>query len=341
MSRKSIQFFIYTLLLLNSLGAYTQQVRELEGRPGISFRGLSVVNERLLWVSGNKGTVGRSTNGGASFTWMTVKGHEQRDFRDIEAFDAVTAVIMAVDSPGIILRTFDGGASWQEVYRDNRTGIFLDAMSFRNDQEGVVIGDPIGGQFVLLQTHDGGRNWQSPAGAEKHIPVTGEAFFAASGTNIQALKKSKYLYASGGTRSRLFTPGAVIDLPLVQGGSTTGANSLAVRYPRRQNGGRYWVVAGGDFSHDTVRTGNIAITRNAGRDWISATIPPFGYRSSVVFIRGRKLISCGTSGVDISRDGGLKWTNISSTGYHVCQRAKNGHAIYLAGGNGRIGKLEW
>lgn len=341
MSRKTIPYFVYALLLFNSLAARAQKVIELEGRAGVSIRGLSVVNDRLLWVSGSQGTVGRSTNGGASFNWLTVKGHEKRDFRDIEAFDAVTAVIMAVDSPGIILRTFDGGASWQEVYRDSRSGIFLDAMSFYKDKAGVVIGDPVEGQFVLLQTGDGGRTWHKPAVAGSNPPVEGEAFFAASGSNIQALKKGRYLYASGGTRSRLFTPGAVFDLPLLQGGSTTGANSLAIRFPNRKNGGKYWVVAGGDFTKDTVRSGNIAITRNGGLNWTPASVPPFGYRSSVAFIRGQKMISCGISGVDISRDGGISWTNISTTGYHVCQRAKKGRAVYLAGGNGRIGKLVW
>ncbi|HEY8398237.1 MAG TPA: hypothetical protein VIK80_09865, partial [Flavihumibacter sp.] len=133
------------LLLVSGSSAQAQTVQELPGKEGVSFRGLSVVNDRLLWVSGSKGTVGRSTDGGRTFQWMTVPGHENRDFRDIEAFDAVTAVILAVDSPGLILRTYDGGASWQEVHRDNRSGVFLDALHFRNKEEGVAVGDPIDG----------------------------------------------------------------------------------------------------------------------------------------------------------------------------------------------------
>jgi photosystem II stability/assembly factor-like uncharacterized protein len=48
----------------------------------------------------------------------------------VEAFDANTALIMAVDSPAVILKTKDGGKSWKEVFRDNRKGMFLDAMDF-------------------------------------------------------------------------------------------------------------------------------------------------------------------------------------------------------------------
>ena len=44
---------------------------------------------------------------------------EQLDFRDIEAFDGITAVIMGVGEPGLILRTEDGGANWRTVFIDS------------------------------------------------------------------------------------------------------------------------------------------------------------------------------------------------------------------------------
>lgn len=131
-----LYFFVQASLIVLPFFSMCQQLDTLEGKPGVSFRGLSVINNRFLWVSGSKGTVGRSTNSGKTFQWLPVKGYEKRDFRDIEAFDAVTAVIVAVDSPGLILRTHDGGASWQEVHRDDRTGIFLDAMDFHKKEKG-------------------------------------------------------------------------------------------------------------------------------------------------------------------------------------------------------------
>src|SRR6476660_4572127 len=96
----------------------------------ISLRGLSVVNDQVVWVSGSNGTVGRSTNGGKDWKWLRVKGFEQSDFRDIEAFDAATALIMAVSKPGepaYILRTTDAGDSWKVVYENKTPGMFLDA----------------------------------------------------------------------------------------------------------------------------------------------------------------------------------------------------------------------
>src|ERR1035441_11129608 len=87
--------------------------------------------------------VGRSVDGGNIWKWMQVKDFEKTDFRDIEAFDELIAVIIGIGDPAYILRTIDGGETWKLVYLNNTKGIFLDAMEFWNDQSGIVIGDPI------------------------------------------------------------------------------------------------------------------------------------------------------------------------------------------------------
>src|SRR5881628_3758828 len=61
-----------------------------------SFRGLSVVNEKIVWASGTGGTVIRTIDGGKRWNVMTVPGAENLDFRDIEAFDANTAYILSI-----------------------------------------------------------------------------------------------------------------------------------------------------------------------------------------------------------------------------------------------------
>jgi photosystem II stability/assembly factor-like uncharacterized protein len=341
MNKRVLILFVYTMGLVAPLLLRSQELIELQSKPGVSLRGLSVLNDRFLWVSGSKGTVGRSTNGGKSFQWLPVKGYEHRDFRDIEAFSLVSAVIIAVDSPGVILRTIDGGESWQEVYKNNSPGIFMDAMSFWKDQEGMVIGDPIKGQFFLASTHDAGRSWREYPVDQLPAPDTGEACFASSGTNIQMLSSTNFTLVTGGRKTRVLSGNKLVQLPLVEGGITTGANSIAVRRAGKKKNSKYWVVVGGDFAKDTSRLQNCAITKNGGKEWFVPDVAPFGYRSSVVFLSRRKLVSCGTSGVDVSRDGGKTWHNISKTGYHVCQLSKKERTVYLAGGNGRIARLKW
>ena len=39
-----------------------------------SIRGLSVVDDDIIWASGSSGTVARSIDGGKTFEWLTVAG---------------------------------------------------------------------------------------------------------------------------------------------------------------------------------------------------------------------------------------------------------------------------
>src|SRR5690349_20756352 len=149
-----------------------------------SLRGLSVVNDNVVWVSGSNGMVGKTTNGGKNWKWYTVKGFEKKEFRDIEAFDAMTALIIAIDEPGYILRTHDGGESWKVVYENRTKGMFLDAMEFWDESSGTVVGDPVNGRFFITRSSDGGNTWQDEISENCPRADSGEACFASSGTNI-------------------------------------------------------------------------------------------------------------------------------------------------------------
>src|SRR5580765_3695687 len=60
------------------------------------FRGLCVVNANCAWVSGTKGTFGRTIDGGKSWTVGTVPGAEKLDFRDVEAFGENTTYVLSI-----------------------------------------------------------------------------------------------------------------------------------------------------------------------------------------------------------------------------------------------------
>jgi Photosynthesis system II assembly factor YCF48 len=327
--------FILVLLLLLGYCPVNAQIIQLLDSSNCSLRGMSVVNDKIFWVSGSNGTVARSTDGGTTIQWMKVKGFEKRDFRDIEAFDANTAIIIGIDTPAIILKTTDGGITWKKVFEDKRPGMFLDAMEFWNINSGIVIGDPIDGKIFVARTFDGGETWRGLPDANYPLANEGEAMFASSGTNIVKLNKQEAVFVTGGKKSRLFIRDLKIDLPIAQGKDFTGANSIAV-YDEKNI-----IIVGGDFTKDTSRNQNCTITHNKGKTFISPQTPPFGYRSCVVYINKKQLVTCGTSGVDVSEDGGNNWRNISASGFHTVQKAKKGKAVFLAGRNGRIAKLIW
>lgn len=324
-----------------SLFAQGAAVEVLTSGTNTSIRGLSVVNDNVIWVSGSKGTVGRSSNGGKTWKWMIVKGFENKEFRDIEAFDASTAIIMAVSEPAYILKTIDGGESWKVVYENKDKGMFLDAMEFWNEKAGIVIGDPINGRFFISRTFDGGNSWQNIPFDKRPVADSGEACFAASGTNIRVLDRDEAVFVSGGVKSRLFVRDKTTRLPIIQGQETTGANSIAVWDKLKMKGGKRMIVVGGDFKADSSRSKNCSYTNDGGQTWETPHTPPHGYRSCVEYFSKTDVISCGLNGVDYSNDGGKNWKWISKESFHVVRASKLGAAIYLAGEKGKIGKIVW
>jgi len=325
-----------------------QQVQVLESGKKVSFRGLSVVNDQVFWASGSNGSVVRSTDGGKSLQWIPVPGYEKRDFRDIEAFNADTAVIMAIAEPAVILKTTDGGKNWRKVFEDTTKGMFLDAMDlYADNKKMIVVGDPIHGKLFVAISWNGGDSWeQIPASNRQKdvriVPDT-EAMFASSGTNVKLINEKDFstntLLVTGGSKARLkdlYRNTFNDSLPMMQGGTSTGANSID-----------YWsaaksaVIVGGDFAKDTIASDNcVLVNFKKGKPVFSKpSVPPHGYRSCVIYLNKKELVTCGTSGIDISNDGGKNWKLISKESFHVVQKARTGKAIFLAGSNGRIARL--
>ncbi|HXS55933.1 MAG TPA: hypothetical protein VN726_07395 [Hanamia sp.] len=322
---------LLAVLLSNFVSA--QKIDIISDSGSVSLRGLSAVDNDIVWVSGSNGNVGRTLNGGKSWKWITVKGFEKTDFRDIEAFDENTAIIMGISEPAFILRTTDGGENWKVVFKDTAKGMFLDAMEFWNDQSGIVIGDPIAGKFFIGRTFDGGKTWRSIPELYKPIADPGEACFASSGTNIRKLNKSEAVFVTGGLSAHVFIRDKKINIPIVQGTQSTGANSIAVKNSKTM------IVVGGDFSTKDSVTKNCVITTDGGISWSAPKQGPSGYRSCVEYLKKNSWITCGLNGVDISVDNGSNWKRISDQSFHVCRKAKKGSTVYLAGLNGKVGKI--
>lgn len=321
------------LMLCFAANTQAQTVKLLNSGSKASLRGLSVVSDDVVWVSGSAGSVGRSVDGGENWTWKTVPGFEKTDFRDIEAFDKNTAIIMGIADPAFILKTTDGGQNWKVVFKDTTKGMFLDAMEFWNEQSGIVIGDPLGDKIFIARTFDGGENWQGIPAANIPTADKGEAFFASSGTNVRKLSKQEAVFVSGGLRARLFIRNKKIDLPIIQGKESTGANSMAVKNKK------CLIVVGGDFNAKDDTTKNCVITLDGGETFTAPVVGPHGYRSCVEYLGKKNWISCGLNGVDYSMDEGQNWSWISKDSFHAVRKAKKGKAVYFSGGGGRIGKL--
>ncbi len=325
--------FVLFIFLYQISFAQNPSIIILDSGKNVSIRGLSVVNDKVFWCSGSNGAVAKSIDGGKTISWFTVAGYEKRDFRDIEAFDENNAIIMGIAEPAIMLKTSDGGKTWKKVFQDTTKGMFLDAMVFDEKGIGLVIGDPIRGKIFHAFSFDFGESWLDFNGFSLG---KGEAFFASSGTNIQhrGTRRNPYVWVSGGSQSHMFFKDKNYWIAMAMGKESTGANSIAV-YKKKS------IIVGGDFANDKSRDSNCVLVNLKKNPKFSVPqTPPFGYRSCVIYISKKKLVCCGTSGVDISEDGGKNWKNISTQSFHVVQKSKAGKLIFLAGSKGMIAWLQ-
>lgn len=304
-----------------------------------SLRGLSVVDDRVAWASGTRGTVLRSVDGGDSWRADTVPGAGALDLRAIHARSALVAHVAA--TAGRIWRTTDGGRTWSLRYQGADTAVFLDAIAFADDRNGIALGDPLDGRFLLLVTRDGGETWAEAAGPSRPGAAPGEAAFAASGTSL-VLRGPLAWLGTGGSVARV--------LRSADGGSTWDAVPSGVR-ARDGSGGVFslafadplrGVAVGGDYLQPDSAAGTASFTTDGGRTWLPASRPPRGYRSGVALARldGVPLaIAVGTSGSDLTVDGGETWQPLDDTPFNAVQFAPSGIA-FAAGSRGRISRLD-
>ena len=309
------------------------QVRVEPQQSGVEvrLRGISAVDGRIAWASGREGTVLRTLDGGAHWDVVAVPGAGELDFRDIEAFDATTAVVLSI-GPGEasrVYRTEDGGANWKLVLQNRDPRAFFDCMAF-DGERGRMLGDPVDGRFQVYATDNGGRDWRllddGPAAEE------GEAAFAASGTCL-ARAGDAWLAATGGSQARLHAQvgdGAwrSVDSGMGRAKPEAGVFSMAVA-------GEGIFAVGGDYKAETA-PGNAATWR-VGDEAVRALPPPRGYRSGAACVPGSTTcLAVGPSGVDAWT--GTSWTSVSGIGYDAIDLA--GNVGWASGDAGRIARIE-
>jgi photosystem II stability/assembly factor-like uncharacterized protein len=312
----------------------------------VRLRGVSAVDSRVAWASGDKGTYARTTDGGRTWRAGVVPGAEGLDFRDVDAFDADAAYLLAIGEGerSRIYKTTDGGAHWTLQFQNRRASAFFDCMAFWNRARGIAISDPVEGKFLVVTTDDGGRTWKESDASAMPSALAGEGGFAASGTCVATGGARDAWFGTGGPEgARVFRSRdggrvwEVSKIPLATG-KAAGVFSLTFW------GGGVGAAAGGDYTLEKESAGNAAVTSDDGKTWRAVVERrPAGYRSCVARVsgsRGPTLIAVGPSGSDYSLDGGLTWAPLGSEGFHSVSVARGGEAAWAVGEQGRVARLD-
>ncbi len=353
-------------------------------RTTADLRGIHAVSDQIAWASGTGGTVLRTTDGGATWERCFVPPEARDlDFRGVQGFDANTAVVMSHGKGELsrLYRTTDGCRSWELVFLNPNPEGTLDSVQFQYKSlpqpqkgyfaRGVLVGHPVGGEFVIYTSKDHGGTWQALAEDETFSPGppavarAGEHLFSESNSSLTAsADEDSFAFVTGGdSGARLLYPDvhheqfeyvsvkytfAEIKLPM-SSGVTAGAISVAARRvsPDRVD----LMVVGGDSANEAVGTAvfvkhggpSLNVKKLVAGRATAAEQGPSGYRSAVAYdATSNSWITVGPNGTDVSGDDGRSWTRLIPTAAEPSDADRNWHALslpFVVGPNGRIGRL--
>ncbi len=334
------------------------------------------------WASGAKGTVLRTTDGGA--TWLQCAAPpdaQSLDLRAVQGFDSTTAVVMSSGKGELsrVFKTTDGCKTWELVLQNPDPEGMWDSLQFqfrpgKGTEKGyfafgVLIGHPVGGEFVIFTSKDYGSTWKTLREDESFAPgpsamaKPGEFPFAYSNSALSPVADgNSFAFVTGGEGGgRLLFPSgdtydfsytamrytfSQVQLPLATG-MTAGAFSVAAR--RASSDRVDLMVVGGDASKPDVgsavfvRHGGPALKKLLAPRAVAAAQPPSGFRSAVAYnTASDSWITVGPNGTDVSHDDGRTWNRLSPSADERADADRNWQALalpFVVGPDGRIGKL--
>ena len=224
----------------------------------------------------------------------------------------------AAGQTGGIWKTTSGGSNWtrQNTASYNSSGSFTNVVHFWDENYGFAQGDPIGGEYELYVTSDGGNNWEAVPGENIPNPGGGEYGYVGQieivDDNVWFTTNSTTLYHS----------------------TDRGNNWQAYQCPVNDFSGD--AISFSDANNGIIVSGtSVYRTYDSGQNWTQ--IDPNGPVNGIglCFIEGTNTIfSTSQSGSSQSFDGGTTW-NTTGLSYNIDQEKTVNKVIInrdLAGG---------
>lgn len=293
-------------------------------------RGLFVFNDSLWAISGYDG-VFQIFNGFESSLIDSIPGLE--DLRDVEILPDRSIVLMNSGNKGQIWRYFPQNDSLAKVF--DRDSVFLDGMSFWNNQVGIAFGDPVNGRMTILRTMDSSNTWQSLDYNLVPVALDKEAGFAASGTGIATIGAQKVIIGTGGAKiARLYISEdqglnwQTKDTPMKTGGSY---GIYSMYFWNEMEG----LIIGGSYLYPDDKDSICFYTADGGETWSDRSKGLGGYSSGIHGNEdGSIIVATGRKGVYYTLNKGEEWGLLTDEKFYSVRVTEK--RVYFSGNEGRV-----
>ncbi|NIF05658.1 T9SS type A sorting domain-containing protein [Chryseobacterium sp. Tr-659] len=310
---------------------------------GIS--GLEVYDANTVWAFAYNGTSStanvqeftKTSNGGTTWTAGSINvGNTSLRITNISGVSATTAWVGAFNNTsglGGVWKTSDGGATWVNQKMLSTPGeSWTNYVHFFDANNGIVGGDPEGGEFEIYTTSNGGSTWTRVPAANLPDPLVDEygynSGYYAVGNNMFFYTDHGRIYKSadkGLTWTALATDAIISDF-----GGTTESGDMA------------WSDANnGMILKRTSTTLQLYTTTNGGTTWAPVTftgITAANKISDIAYVPGTNIVvatsSDGTTGGSWkSINNGVTWTALDTGVQHLGIRCSDANTCYSGGFN--------
>ncbi len=310
----------------NSYVRKNKSARKIQYSLELCYSRSILVKDSMVYTANSNGAL-YATNLKTEKSTNLLLNNKFEEMRDIE-FSGQEILGMQSGTYGVLAKTNSEELIEYIIPKSGMwMGTFLDGMDILSNT-GFIMGDPKKGFFSLYYSENAGLEWKECEG--KVAAMEGEAGFAASGTNVQVLNDSTFLFVSGGRKSRFFkttNKGKTWQITSVPYMTSLSSGAFSIQMFSEQVG----VIVGGDYNNPDLRLNISFFTDDGGKFWINSQIQPRGYRSCVIEAKG-VFYTCGTNGLDFSKDFGNTWEPFANGNFYAL--FSDGKNLYATTENG-------
>ncbi len=370
MKKLGIIFVVLILFFAGSAHVRAQWQQAVEPTLTVPFYGIAFTSKDVGWIVGSKGTVKKTTDGGQTWTDVSLT---TKTLRAVFFLDAKNGWIAGSD--GTLFHTTDGGDHWTKV------GSFSDqddfkAVCFVDEKHGWVAGSnaSLTGKGIFYRTTDGGVTWNPATDLGGVRTEINAISFADEKSGILGTKAYLYYTTDGGdhwTQSKLDFGGNVysrndfkaVAMVSAKVGYATGWGSMAAGLQptilmKTTDGGQTWTflnqtdptycygyamyfkdetngfIVGGGAGY-----GSLVLKTTDGKTFTPMPIFTGNSLSAITCVDGRLWVTGSYGEVAFSDDGAQTWTHRNGVPnivnfYTVVAPARE--AILAAGWNGGL-----